>query len=161
MLDYVDWSRAGNIAELGPGDGAVTSEILKRKRPGAHLTAYEVRPDFCSDLEEMADGQLTVVNDSAEKLNFRVDAVISSVPMAGFSIVDGRSPTLDAVVRNLAPEGQFVHHQYLPGMGAVLRNYFREVERRLVFCMLGRLPVIHLPVIPAILPVYNCRRPII
>ncbi len=145
MLDPVDWYGVRHIVELGPGDGPVTKEILRRMPYDARLTAYEIDPFFCGKLEDIEDDRLTIVNAGAENLDDSADVIISTVPMSKFSICKGRSRTLDAVVDCLSPDGQFVHHQYLPWqMGKVLRNYFDDVQCSRVFW---------------ILPVYHCREP--
>lgn len=147
MVNRIDWSRVKSVAELGAGNGAVTRSLLEVMPRAARLTVYETNPKYCRDLDELADSRMTIKNEGAENLDFPVDLVVSSVPMACFSIRDGRSRILDTVVEHLSPKGQFVHHQYKPGMGKVLNNYFADVQRRLVLCYFW----------PA--PVYNCREP--
>ncbi len=146
MLAPVDWYGVRRVIELGPGDGSVTKEILRRMPYYARLTVYEVDPVFCEKLEAIKDNRLTIVNAGAETLDVPADIIVSSIPKAAFQLSDGRSSALDAVVAHLSPEGQFVHHQYIPFFGA-LKNYFSRVEHRWAWCYLW----------PA--SVYSCSMP--
>ena len=46
VLRPIDWERAGVIVEYGPGVGTITSEILRRMRPDAHLIVIETNEAF-------------------------------------------------------------------------------------------------------------------
>jgi len=46
MLANIDSRLARTIVELGPGDRAVTEEILARMRPDARIYAVEINPVF-------------------------------------------------------------------------------------------------------------------
>ena len=136
MLDPVDWYGVRRVVETGAGNGFITEEIRRCMPDYARLTVYEVNPVFCEKLKEtIKDKRVTIVNAGAETLDVPADIIFSSIPKAAFQLSDGRSSTLDAVVANLSPEGQFVHHQYIPFFGA-LKNYFGRVERRWAWCYL-------------------------
>lgn len=134
MVEPIDMYGVRSAAEAGPGNGAVTREFLKCMPDYARLTVYEPNPSFCADLKKnINDRRLNIVNAGVECLNIPVDVVISSIPRAAFAISKGRSRTLDAIVAHLSPDGQFVHHQYIPFMG-VFKHYFASVEHKWVWC---------------------------
>src|SRR6476660_6382731 len=56
------------IIELGAGEGTITHYILKRMHPESRLLAFEINQNFLSQLNEINDPRITVVNDSAENL---------------------------------------------------------------------------------------------
>ena len=145
MLTPIDWQQVRTIAEFGPGTGVMTHQILKRMRQDAKLTTFEVNEDFCQELEHIDDDRLTVRAQSAEKLDFQADAIISSLPMNAFPIRK-KMRILNAAVKHLAPEGRFVQFQYTTNLEPLLESYFIHVQRRWI--------PINLP--PAF--VYVCRK---
>ena len=46
VLRPIDWERARVIVEYGPGVGTITTEILRRMHPDAHLVAIETNEAF-------------------------------------------------------------------------------------------------------------------
>src|SRR5580692_10012768 len=85
VLRPVDWERARVIVEYGPGVGTITTEILRRMRPDAHLVAIETNETFVRFLRtSLDDPRLHVVNDSAAE----VQAVLRrlGLPLASYII---------------------------------------------------------------------------
>lgn len=88
MIKPVDFDKARVIVELGSGDGVVTKHILKKMHKEAILLAFELNPKFCSQMREINDSRLIIVEDDAEKLPFylekhghqKADAIISAIP---------------------------------------------------------------------------------
>ena len=132
-------AEAGHVvAELGPGTGAITRELLAVLPADGHLWAFEVYPPFVAHLREMVDdSRLTVVAESAEAIGGLtareglpdLDAVVSSLP---FSLMGPEKTTeiLRAVARALRPGGVFVALQYHPWhLAPLLRAEFAVVER--------------------------------
>src|SRR5690242_7652404 len=63
-------------AELGPGTGPMTRQILKRLGPDAKVLAFEIDPAFCALLrrELGSDPRLQVVEAPAQELPARAAA---------------------------------------------------------------------------------------
>ncbi|MDR3353266.1 MAG: hypothetical protein LBO00_09770 [Zoogloeaceae bacterium] len=81
MLAAVDWESATSLVELGAAEGVLTTWILKRMRPDATLTVYEIRPEFVRVLREIQDPRLIICDHSAEFLSGSHDAILSSLPL--------------------------------------------------------------------------------
>ena len=79
------------IVEYGMGHGNITREILKNIAPTSKVYAFEVNTAFCHHVkEEIRDGRLIIVNDSAEHVKElvkerAVDAFIASIPFTFLS----------------------------------------------------------------------------
>ncbi|MCB0549416.1 MAG: methyltransferase domain-containing protein [Phaeodactylibacter sp.] len=79
------------IVEYGMGHGNITREILKHISPTSKLYAFEVNEKFCQHVkEEIQDGRLAIINDSAEHVKAliqeeKVDAFIASIPFTFLS----------------------------------------------------------------------------
>lgn len=130
--------RAKAVAELGPGTGAITHELLAALPADGHLWGFEIYPPFVEQLREsVRDPRFTLLGESAETLT-RVreehvpegfDAVISSIP---FSLLGAEQTAamLRIVAQSLRPAGVFVALQYHPRFLAPhLREAFAEVRR--------------------------------
>src|SRR5580698_1543808 len=90
VLRPIDWERARVIVEYGPGVGTITTEILRRMRPDAHLVAIETNEAFVKFLKgSYADARLHVANESAadvgrilERLHLApAQYVVSGIPL--------------------------------------------------------------------------------
>ena len=46
MLKNIDFYASNVLVELGPGNGAITHEILKNIGPNSHLICFEVNDEF-------------------------------------------------------------------------------------------------------------------
>jgi len=130
------------VAELGPGTGAITGEIVKLARPDATVAAVELDPLLCARLREKFPGAV-VFNDSAANLHTllagrgipEADVVISGLPWAHFPEKTQRA-ILDSVLAALAPDGVFATFAYcsgflLPGSYSfrrLLKNLFPRVR---------------------------------
>lgn len=132
-------AEAGHVvAELGPGTGAITRELLAALPADSHLWAFEVYPPFVDELRTVVDdSRLTVMAESAEAIvglpareglpGF--DAIVSSLP---FSLMGPAKTTeiLHAAAQVLRPGGVFVALQYHPWhLAPLLRAEFTVVER--------------------------------
>ena len=119
LLAGVDFASARNIAELGPGTGCVTREILRRMRPDARLVSLELNPVFVESCRSIPDPRLIVrcscasrLPDVLEKEGIEgVDAVVSSLPL-GMMDDDMVVRILQASRESLRPGGTFVQYQY-------------------------------------------------
>ncbi len=129
---------ARTVAELGPGTGAITRELLAALPDDGRLWAFEVYPPFVQHLRATIDDpRLTVVPESAEAIaEIRAaqglpgfDAIVSAVP---FSLMEPAQTTeiLRAAARTLHPDGVFVALQYHPRyLAPLLRAEFTVVKR--------------------------------
>jgi phosphatidylethanolamine/phosphatidyl-N-methylethanolamine N-methyltransferase len=147
LVKPIDFRQARVIVELGPGTGAVTSEILKRMRPDGKLLAIDINRAFIDHLgTACADPRLIPLQGSAAELSSllanrgmtRVDAVVSSL---GLSSMENslRTGIVREIGRCLVPGGMLTQYQYLgnldvPRLGirsfdeaAFLRTYFDHV----------------------------------
>ena len=132
-------AQARSVAELGPGTGAITRELLTQLPSDGLLCAFEVYPPFLARLRESIDDpRFTLVAESAEHLpavsdddgETGFDAIVSSIP---FSLMSAEQTTaiLRASGQALRPGGVFVALQYHPGyLLPFLRRQFGTVERR-------------------------------
>ncbi len=138
ITDLAEVEAGHVVAELGPGTGAITRELLAALPADGHLWAFEVYPPFVAHLRATVDEpRLTVVAESAESvggLSAReelpaLDAVVSSLP---FSLMGSEKTTeiLRATARALRPGGVFVALQYHPWhLAPIMRAEFAIVER--------------------------------
>jgi phospholipid N-methyltransferase len=128
-LGGVQYAKA--IAELGPGTGAITRELLAALPPDGRMWAFEVYEPFARHLRETVhDARFTLLEQSAAEvpaLRRReapagFDAVISSIP---FSLIgpEGTREIVRGVAESLRPGGMFVALQYHP---TYLRPYLLE-----------------------------------
>jgi phospholipid N-methyltransferase len=137
VLRPVDWERARVIVEYGPGVGTITTEILRRMRPDAHLVAIETNETFVKFLRSScADSRLHVANESAadvasilERLNLPpAQYVVSGIPLG--SMPEAIRTDIVAKTRAaLAPGGQFLVYQFTSRVLPVLQRTFEEVSR--------------------------------
>jgi CDP-diacylglycerol---serine O-phosphatidyltransferase len=129
-----------NIAEFGPGTGAITRELLAALPPDGRLFAFEVHQPFVRHLREtITDPRFTVLSESAEAVTTiceseaedGFDAIVSSIP---FSLIgpEQTAEILRAVSRTLRPGGIFVALQYHPRyLKPLMTAEFGQVERQL------------------------------
>jgi phospholipid N-methyltransferase len=137
VLRPVDWERAKVIVEYGPGVGTITTEILRRMRPDAHLVAIETNETFVKFLKSsFADSRLHLANESAadvgsilERLNLPpAQYVVSGIPLD--SMPEAIRTDIVAKTRAaLAPGGQFLVYQFTSRVLPVLQRTFEEVSR--------------------------------
>ncbi|HYV94483.1 MAG TPA: methyltransferase domain-containing protein [Chitinophagales bacterium] len=132
------------IIELGAGEGTITHHILKRMHPASRLFVFEINENFLSQLKEINDSKMTVVNDSAENLQRQlqrlgineVDVIVSSLPLVIFE-KESAERIIHACYDSLKRGGVFVQFHY---------SYFNKKMYERVFdwirvkFILGNLP---------------------
>jgi phospholipid N-methyltransferase len=128
------------VAELGPGTGAVTAELLAALAPTGQLWAFEIHPPFIQHLETtVRDERFRLVAESAETIDAarqragldQFDAIVSAIP---FSLLppDQTRRMLRAAAGALRPGGVLVALQYHPRyLAPLLRAEFAVVRREL------------------------------
>lgn len=153
VVDRIDFTRARHIAELGPGTGVFTQEILGRLAPDGKVLAVDTNAGFVEHLRrEISDRRLQVVQASAERIDElvreagwpEVDVVVSGIPYSLLPKPVMRG-ILEATRRALGEDGLFVGYQYSRMLRPHLLDVFGNVHYRSVL----------LNVPPAF--VYTCR----
>ena len=131
---------ARQVAEFGPGTGAITGELLAALPVDGRLWAYEIYAPFVEHLERTVDDpRLTVVAESAlaiaqvhgDDVLPSFDAVVSSLP---FSLMEPAETgaILRATANALRPGGIFVALQYHPRyLPPLLRAEFEVVDQEI------------------------------
>lgn len=154
MLDGLDLEpgRGVRVVELGPGTGAITSEIARRLPADAVCLAIDLDPVFIERvsarwprIECICDGAERLVDILQSRDLLPVDHIISGLPFASLPSASARAIT-DAIVASLRVGGTFTTFQYAHAFGfpsavSVRRTLTRDMgggpERRLV---IGNLP---------------------
>jgi phospholipid N-methyltransferase len=123
MIAPVPESYAGQVIELGAGNGALTLR-LAAKCPEARILACEINPALADSARHNLrdagiNGRVKVISDAAEHLLSerarrgmeKADYVVSGIPLGNL----GRARTLaliDKISRSLKPGGLYVQFQY-------------------------------------------------
>lgn len=133
MLKSIDFSTSKVLVELGPGNGAITNQILKEMAPDAHLICFEVNDDFYQHLTKINHPQLTVLKVSAEHIDEELKKrgfskachIISSLPL---TIIPNM--VSDAILKNalscLELKGTFIQYQYSLTYFKQLKSVFKD-----------------------------------
>ena len=132
------------IIELGAGEGTITHYLLRRMNPASRLITFEINGNFLSQLKEIDDPGMTIVNDSAENLQRQlqrlrineVDVIVSSLPLVLFD-KELSEHIIQSCYQALKRGGMFVqfHYSYLNK-----KMYERVFDRVRVKFILGNLP---------------------
>jgi phospholipid N-methyltransferase len=138
------------IIELGAGDGAITKEILRQLRPDAVLMVFEVNEQFCTNLKELHDARMIIIQDSAEKMPHylqlhgieHVDAIVSALP---FAIIPDEitKSILSACKKILVRGGDFVQIHYSLSRKKMYESIFGKVKVDVSFLNLPPLFILH------------------
>lgn len=161
MVGCPCFRKAGTIAELGPGTGAVTECILSALPEGADFFAVELNSNLIPQLNKRFPG-LAIYNESAENLRRimtgrnieSLDAVISSLPWAIFP-GDLQERLLNVIWDVMSEGGLFVTYAYVQGSFLPSGVRFRRrLEKK--FGNLERSSIIWKNMPPAF--VYRCRK---
>lgn len=136
MLASIDFDKARNMVELGPGTGVFTDIIIQRMHRDAKLLVLELNDDFFHKLSERIDDpRVQVIHDSAENISKYLpeaqqenqDAVISSLPLMVFS-APLRKAVVDASYKSLKPTGKYVQFQYSLQSKKFLESIYKNVK---------------------------------
>ncbi|MEP6715137.1 MAG: methyltransferase domain-containing protein [Terriglobia bacterium] len=121
LLKPIDFLSARTIVELGPGTGPVTSQILRRLRPDAHVLALDINGAFIKHLHDTChDPRLVAVCGSATDLRALlaehgagpVDAVVSSLGLTSMD-PETRALIVGEIAACLVPGGIMTQYQYI------------------------------------------------
>ena len=121
MVDVIDFNRAKCIVELGPGTGAFTKEIMKRKKKETLFLLIEINEVFFKELKrKFKDEQnVIVIHGSAEnikkyreQLNIEcIDYILSGLPFTSLP-EEVSKRILNSVMETIHENGEFITFQY-------------------------------------------------
>jgi phosphatidylethanolamine/phosphatidyl-N-methylethanolamine N-methyltransferase len=159
ITSWIPLEQADAVVEFGPGDGAFTSHIQCRLKPGAVFFALELDEEMCLCLRQRHPG-VTVYSDSATRVGEylsrhgveKADAIVCGLPWAAFG-PGLQDELMAAILDALPPGGRFVTFAYLQGLMLPTGQRFR---RRLnaAFSSVTRSPIVWRNLPPAF--VYQC-----
>jgi phospholipid N-methyltransferase len=161
MVAELELPQATAVAEIGPGTGPFTRELLRLLPPDCHFFTVErdakIHAEFTSRFPEVR-AHCRCAGELADILREEgidgVDALVSGLPWAAFPATL-QTEIMTAIVAALRPGGRFVTFAYLQGLPLpagrrfrrCLEQHFREVRTS---------PVVWRNVPPAL--VYRCRK---
>ncbi len=139
MISEIDFTHANCIVELGPGEGAITREIVNKLGPKTQLFLFEMNKDYVDQFLQFDDPRIHVINDSAEFISKylkeygvdKVDYVISSLPLSLFGD-ELQGKILDESQKVLKPRGIYMQYMYFTDMAEAFKQRFKEVKRNFV-----------------------------
>lgn len=117
---FIDYSKAGTVVELGPGEGCHSRRIVRRMKTGSKLILIELDEHFAAHLEEQFadDERVCVVHANALHLKETLgklgisdpDYIVSGIP---FTIMERtlRESLLLNIARSMGPESRFITYQ--------------------------------------------------
>jgi len=140
IANQMDFEEPRTIAELGPGDGALTGPIVERMHPRSDLILIEVVDSFCQQLHEQYSdhekfGSIEILNGGAEELSEicaergidGLDYVVSGLPYT--TLPDDLAATIiQQVYDNLGPGGRYIQFQYSLDYKENIEKVFGPVE---------------------------------
>ncbi|WP_297810634.1 methyltransferase domain-containing protein [uncultured Helicobacter sp.] len=153
--------QASNIIEIGPGMGAFTKVILRKKTDLAQFFAVEINPKIAQKLHKRFPN-LDVALGSAEFLETimqerqmsSADVIVSGIPWALLNQVTQKC-ILENIYNVLKPGGYFATFAYiLPTMGA--RRFRKIIYGDKIFSEIKRSKIVWNNIPPAF--VYYCRK---
>ncbi len=135
IVDHLDLEGDQVVVEYGPGDGAVSRELLHRLSPASRLIMVESNEAFCRELSCWKDKRITLVQGKAQDIEgilqeqgvCRVDQVLSGIP---FSYLTGEDQQriLNASWRVLPVEGRMIAYQLTARLRPELEKRFENVR---------------------------------
>lgn len=129
MIKNINFEKAKIIVELGPGDGAITKEILKYKKSHTKLILIE-KNEHLAEILKTKFKDIILINDDAKNLSAliakyhdgKVDYVISGLPFVCFPKND--RATILSEIQKILHKGTFIAFQYSIIMHKVIKEYF-------------------------------------
>lgn len=135
MISTIDFAHAKCIVELGPGEGVITREIIKKMGPQTKLFLFEMNKEFVDDFLQFDDPRIHVIADSAEFIGKylesygidKVDYIISSLPLTLFP-EELKERILDESRRMLRTKGVYMQYLYFTKVAKLLKTKFKKVK---------------------------------
>jgi len=129
------------VLEVGPGTGAVTTEILRNLRPSDHLDLVEINPHFVEVLQDRFEAeplwrsrraQTTLMHAPLQDVpeSAVYDYMISGLPLNNFSLTLVRE-IFHAYRRLLKPAGILSYFEYLAIRDLKIAVVSKKEQRRL------------------------------
>lgn len=153
--------KASTIIEIGPGMGAFTKVILRKKPDSARLFAVEINPKIAERLHTKFPS-LDIALGSAESLQAMMkerqiesaDVIVSGIPWALLSKV-AQKRILENIYEALKPGGYFATFAYiLPTMGA--KRFRKRIYGDKIFSEIKKSKIVWNNIPPAF--VYYCKK---
>ncbi len=159
LVSWMEPDTLRQVAELGPGTGVVTREILQQTPDDVRFFTVELDPEICENFKKSMPG-VTIHNANACELDLLcrqekidgLDAVVSGLPWASFP-ESLQQQILGAVIRSLKSNGKFSTFAYLQGLALPGGMRFRKLLEK-EFSQVTCSPVVWKNLPPAI--VYRC-----
>ncbi|MCI8525338.1 MAG: SAM-dependent methyltransferase [Oscillospiraceae bacterium] len=139
MMEPIDFAAAACIVEYGPGSGAFTRELVRRKRPATALILVEQNPAFAGPLRarygaepnvHVIQGSAADVMDLLTQHGFdRADYIVSGLPFTSLP-PELSAQILTATQEALGAEGTFITFQYSMVKKALFARYFTLADTR-------------------------------
>lgn len=132
LIEPIPAGRDLVIVELGPGDGCVTKQLLRKLGVEAQVYAFEINESFISIMREIKDDRLKVIPHGAERMSDflmaeSVDYVVSSLPLSMIP-KEIKEEILRQAQQVLKPNGRFLQYQYALQDYNLLKDYFYNVN---------------------------------
>ena len=159
LVTWLEVDKADAVAELGPGTGVVSREVIRQKSDNTKFFAVELDPEICNVLRQTMP-ELKLFNANAcdlvelcrQENIAELDAVVCGLPWAAFP-EDLQRAILSAVLKSLAPGGKFTTFAYLQGLILPAGRRFRKLLEE-HFSSVTTSPVVWRNLPPAI--TYRC-----
>lgn len=125
-----------SVLEFGPGDGVLTTEILKKLSSNGKMYVVELDPNFVKELKDIGDKRLIVIEGKMEDVVLHpkkygvesVELIVSSIPFT-FIKKEDREDVVKKAKKLLVHGGQFIiFHQYSLLMKKNLSKNFKNVD---------------------------------
>lgn len=140
LLSHIDFSKATQIAELGPGDGVITAHLLNSMSENAHLYSFEINQTFLKYLNHnFTDPRLTIIPASAELMKselarygvHKLDYIVSAVP---FTILPEELThnIINSCFEMLKPGGKFIQFHYSLQARKQYLKVFKNIQIKFV-----------------------------
>ena len=137
MIKGIDFEHAACIVEYGPGTGAFTRELIRRRSACTTLLLIEYNRHFYEKVKEQVKDEqnVYVIHGSAENVQkyliqygiTKIDYVLSGLPFASLP-----SEVSDCILQNtrsvLADEGKFITLQYTNLKKELIRTFFPKFK---------------------------------
>lgn len=142
MVDAINFEEAQYIVELGPGTGAFTREIIKRKKEHTIFILIEINEVFFKKLQKQFadDPNVLVIHGSAENIKKyikvlqieKVDYVLSGLPFTSLP-QEVSLRILNNVMEALQENGEFITFQYSLVKKGFIQTFFPEISLKRVW----------------------------
>ena len=159
IISNTDISSASVIVEYGPGTGAFTPEILRKKNPDAFYFVVENNPDMAEAFRKRFPEVLLVENSVVNLPSIlddfgraEVDCIISGLPWAMFGH-EFQDRLLGATMEVLKQGGKFATYAYPQGLLSPTGQRFKRKLKH-HFSAVSTSPIVWRNLPPAF--VYRC-----